>query len=156
MSAIAVPLPSGTDSSKEGNKNMPNIEIIPVSENDPYYKEHGWSNSTVAEVADDNDAVFIYINDSNRHLMKLVERAQQYSTQAVDSIKNRYREHIGFCAFMIDRNKVEDKLNADDGRTLPLELIEQIKKADLENGCETVCGMISDFSDYIRTETEEL
>ncbi len=85
----------------------------------------------------------------------MLERGQQYSTQAVDSIKNRYREHVGFCAFMIDKNKIEERLEMDDGKTLTPEIVEQIKTADLENGCETVCGMISDFFEYIRTETEE-
>jgi hypothetical protein len=156
VSVKAMPFPEGTDSSNTGDKNVPNIEIIPVSENDQYYKDHGWTHRTVAEVADDKDAVFIYINDSNTHLTKLVERGQQYSTSAVESIKNRYREHIGFCAFMIDKNKIEDRLVAEDGKVLSLEQIEEVKKADLENGCETVCGMISDFFDYIRTETEEV
>lgn len=155
VNVVAVPLPEGSDSKDTGNKNAPNIEIIPVSENDPYYKDHGWTVHTVAEVADDRDAVFIYINDSNIHLAKLIERAQQYSTQTVESIKNRYREHIGFCSFMIDRNKVEERLQVEDGKVIDLDQIELIKKADLENSCETICGMISDFFDYIRTETEE-
>jgi hypothetical protein len=156
VTVTAAPFPEGSDSSNTGDKNVPNIEIIPVSENDQYYKDHGWTHHTVAEVADDKDAVFIYINDSNTHLTKLVERGQQYSTQAVESIKNRYREHIGFCAFMIDKNKIEDRLEPEDGKVLSLEQIEEVKKADLENGCETVCGMIADFFDYIRTETEEV
>ena len=56
---------------------------------------------------------------------------------------------------MIDRNRIEETLQPEDGKALTLEHIEQVKKADLENGCETVCGMISDFFDYIKTETEE-
>ncbi|MDP3462315.1 MAG: hypothetical protein Q8S18_05970 [Bacteroidales bacterium] len=154
VSVISIPLPEGTDSNNPGNKNAPNIEIIPVSENDAYYKDHDWNFQTVAEVADDQETVFIYINDSNIHLTKLIERAQHYSTQAVESIKYRFREHIGFCSFMIDRNKIEDRLQVEEGKTLPLEQIEQIKKADLENSCESICGLISDFFDYIRTETD--
>lgn len=156
VSAVAIPLPEGADDKNPGNKNAPNIEIIAVNENHAYYKDHNWSKATVAEVADDQDAVFIYINDSNQHLTKLLERAQQYSTQTVDSIKNRYREHVGFCAFMIDKNKIEERLQLEEGKALSPEIIEQIKQADLENGCETVCGMISDFFEYIRTETEEI
>jgi hypothetical protein len=152
---IAVEFPTGADTQKPGNKNAPNIEIIPVSENDDYYKDHGWTNRHVAEVADDQDTVFIYLNDSNVHLTKLIERAQQYSTQAVESIKNRYREHVGFCSFMIDRNKIEERLLSDGNKNLSSEQIEQVKAADLENSCETICGIISDFFDYIRTETEE-
>lgn len=155
VTVIAAPLPEDADSSTPGSKNAPNIEIIAVNENHPYYKDHGWNSMTVAEVADDQDAVYIYINDSNLHLTKLITRAQQYSTTAVDSIKNHFREHIGFCAFMIEKNKIEERLISDDGRILSIDQVEQIKKADLENGCETVCGMISDFFEYIRTETEE-
>ena len=156
VTVLAAQLPDSADDKNPGKNNAPNIEIIAVNENHPYYKDHGWNSKTVAEVADDKDAVYIYINDSNIHLTKLLERAQQYSTLAVDSIKNRFREHVGFCAFMIDKNKVEDKLELEDGKTFSPEMVEQIKKADLENGCETVCGMITDFFDYIRTETEEV
>lgn len=56
---------------------------------------------------------------------------------------------------MIDKNKVEERLFMEGDKTLTPEIVEQIKQADLENGCETVCGMITDFFDYIRTETEE-
>ena len=156
VTVLAAQLPDTADDKNVGKNNAPNIEIIAVNENHPYYKDHGWNSKTVAEVADDKDAVYIYINDSNKHLTKLLERAQQYSTLAVDSIKNRFREHVGFCAFMIDKNKVEDKLELEDGKTFSPEMVEQIKKADLENGCETVCGMITDFFDYIRIETEEV
>ncbi|OQY92659.1 MAG: hypothetical protein B6D37_13570 [Sphingobacteriales bacterium UTBCD1] len=155
VSVIAAPLPEGSDDKNPGNKNAPKIEIINVNENHQYYKDHNWNKTNVASVEDDQDTVYIYINDSNQHLTKLLERAQQYSTQAVDSIKNRYREHVGFCAFMIDKNKIEERLQTEDGKTIAPEIIEQIKTADLENGCETVCGMISDFFEYIRTETEE-
>ncbi|MBN8700642.1 MAG: hypothetical protein J0L54_13630 [Chitinophagales bacterium] len=155
VSVIAAPLPEGSDDKNPGNKNAPKIEIINVNENHQYYKDNNWNKANVASVEDDQDTVYIYINDSNQHLTKLLERAQQYSTQAVDSIKNRYREHVGFCAFMIDKNKVEERLQHEDGKVLTPEIVEKIKAADLENGCETVCGMISDFFEYIRTETEE-
>ncbi len=156
IDVFSAPLPVGTDDKNVGSKNAPNIEIIAVNENHQYYKDHGWNKSTVAEVADDQDAVYIYINDSNQHLTKLLERAQQYSTRAVDSIKNRYREHVAFCSFMINKNKIEDRVQTEDGNPLNMEIVEQIKQADLENACETVCGMISDFFEYIRTETEEI
>jgi len=155
VNTIAAEFPEGTDSSNSGNKNAPNIEVIGVTENDPIYKEEGWTNRTVADVKDDQDTIFIYINESNLHFTKLLERAQQYSNQAVESIKNRYKEHIGFCAFMISRNKIEEKLQSE-GKAISVEDVEAIKNADLENGCETICGMISDFFDYIRTETEEI
>ncbi|MEQ9427075.1 MAG: hypothetical protein RJQ09_21815 [Cyclobacteriaceae bacterium] len=155
LNVISVAFPEDSDTAKPGSKNAPNIEIIPVSENDAYYKDHGWTYQNVAEVADDQEAVFIYINDSNSNLTKLLERAQRYSTTTVESVKNRYREHIGFCAFMIDKNKIEDRLHQENGQIFLPEHVEAIKRADLENGCETVCGMISDFFDYIRIESGE-
>lgn len=153
VQVIAQEFPEGSDSKKKGNTKAPNIVAIFVTENDGYYKENEWTPDTVAEVAENDEAVFIYINDSNRHIVKLVERAQQYSTQAVDSIKNRYHEHIGFCAFMIDRNKVEHRFSDNDDQPTA-DQINKIKNAALENACETVCGMIGDFFDYIRTTTE--
>ncbi|MEM5811031.1 MAG: hypothetical protein QXP66_03970 [Candidatus Aenigmatarchaeota archaeon] len=155
VNIIAAEFPEGTDTTRLGNKNVPNIEVIGVTENDPIYKEEGWTHKTVADVKDDEDTIYIYINESNLHFTKLLERAQQYSNQAVESIKNRYKEHIGFCAFMISRNKIEEKLQAE-GKSISIEDVEAIKNADLENGCETICGMISDFFDYIRAETEEI
>ncbi len=155
INVVTIPLPDEAETSKAGDKNTPNIEVLAVSENDPYYKENNWSHETVAEVADGQGAVYIYINDSNRHLTKLVERAQQYSTVTVESIKNRYREHVGFCSFMIEKNKVEERLQAENGKTMSMDQVEAIKKANLANAGETICGMITDFFDYIRTETQE-
>lgn len=154
INILSASFPEDANAGKKGDKNTPNIIITPVAEQDQYYKDHNWSYDSVAEVDEDNEAIYIYINDSNRHLMKLIERAQQYGTQSVESIKNRYREHIGFCAFMMDRNKVEDRLSSEEGKILSHDHIEEVKKANLENACETICGMISDFFDYIRTETE--
>jgi hypothetical protein len=156
IEVIAAPAPNNADSNTQGDKGIPNIEIIPCSENDPYYKEHDWNYNSVADVATEKDAVFIYINDSNRHLTKLIERAQRHSTEAVESIKNRYREHISFCAFMIDQNKAEERLKQSEEETLSTNQIETIKKADMENACETICGMISDFFEFIKVETQEI
>jgi hypothetical protein len=88
-------------------------------------------------------------------LVKLIERAQSYGMNIVESIKNRYHEHIGFCAFMVNRNKIEEKLEPEDGKLLSMDQIEMVKSADLENAGETVCGIISDFFEYIKTETQE-
>ena len=57
---------------------------------------------------------------------------------------------------MIDKNKIEERLQSEEGKTLLPDQVEQIKKASLQNASETICGMITDFFDYIRTETEEI
>ena len=57
---------------------------------------------------------------------------------------------------MIHRNKIQKMLELKNNEYISRDTIEQIKKVDLESGCETVCGMISEFFDYIRTETVEI
>jgi hypothetical protein len=155
VTTVVGELPAGANADKKGDKGTPNIELIMQTENDSYYKDNEWTYDTVAEVTESQDAIYIYINESNRHLSKLIERAQQYNTQVVNSIKNHYQEHIGFCSFMINKNKAEERLSQEDGAALSSDHIEAIKNADLENACETVCGMLSDFFEYIRTETPE-
>jgi len=157
VECIAVALPEDADADKPGNKNTPNINIQAVNEVDPYYKDNHWTHETVAEVESSKDSIIIFINDSNKHLIRLIERAQQYSTQAVDSIKTRYREHIAFTAFMINQNNAEKFLSKDEneGKDVSSEVIEKIQKANLGNACEAICGIISDFFQVIITESKE-
>lgn len=155
VNVIAANYPEGADSSKSGDKNTPNIQIHAINENDQYYKDQSWTIETVADVDIGTEAVDIFINDSNKHLTKLISKAQQYSTEAVESIKNRYREHIGFCAFMISQNKIEERLTKEDGKEISQEHIEAVKKADLENACETIVDLIHDFFPVIITESQE-
>lgn len=156
IEVVAVPMPEDANSSASGNKNVPNIQVTAINEHEAYYKDHGWSYNSVADVDISNESVDIYINDSNKHLTKLIERAQQYSTEAVESVKNRYREHVAFCAYMIHQNKIEDRLPKEDGKDLSDDQIQAIKKADLENACETIVGIIKDFFQIIITESVEL
>ncbi len=155
IEVIAKDYQENADSNKKGDKNTPNIQIHAINENDQYYKDQQWNYESVADVDIGKEAVDIFINDANKHLTKLIGRAQQYSTQAVESIKNRYREHIGFCAFMIDQNKIEDRLPKEDGKEISLDQVLSIKKADLENACETVVDLINDFFQVIVTESVE-
>lgn len=155
VDVIAVDPQSDADSKKAGDKNVPNINIHNINEDDAYYKDSEWTNETVADVDISSDAVDIFINDSNRHLTKLITRAQRYNTEAVESIKNRYREHIAFCAFMISQNKIESRLNNESGQELSQENIDLIKKADLANACETIVDLIDDFFQVIITESIE-
>lgn len=56
---------------------------------------------------------------------------------------------------MISQNKIEDRLPKEDGKEISQEQIEAVKKADLENACETIVGVISDFFQVIVTESQE-
>jgi hypothetical protein len=155
ITVIAKDIPENTDLSKLGEKNAPNIQIHAINENDQYFRDQGWSIATVADVDISSESVDIFINDSNKNLTKIIRKAHQYSMQAVDSIKNRYREHIAFCAYMISQNKIEERLNKDSGLDISQEHVEAIKKADLENACETIVDLLTDFFQVIVTEHQE-
>lgn len=155
VTVFAIESPEQADSKKAGDKNIPNIQIHAINENDQYYKDQSWNYETVADVDISSESVDIFINDSNKHLTKLISKAQQHSTEAVESIKNRYREHVGFCAFMITQNKVEQRLSKEDNKEISQEHVDAIKKADLENSCETIVDLINDFFQVIVTEFQE-
>jgi hypothetical protein len=155
VECIAKLIPENADDNKAGSLNMPNLEIRAINEKDPYYIDNKWTHDTVANVEIGNECVYIFINDSNKHLTKLIERAKQYSATAVESIKIRYREHIGFTAFMIHQNKVEQYLPQEDGHEVSSEVIEKVKQAALINACEGICGVINDFFQVIITESQE-
>ena len=146
---------NNSETNKPGEKNAPNLRIHAQNENDAYYIDNGWTHQSVADVDIQKDAVDIFINDSNKHLTKLITKAQQYNTQAVESIKNRYREHVAFCAFMIHQNKIEERLAKEGGKEISSEQVETIKKADLENACETIVDLINDFFQVIITESKD-
>jgi len=156
VSVIASEYKISENSSTGGEKNAPNIQIHALNETDQYYIDNEWTTSSVADVDIETDAVHIFINDSNKHLTKLITKAQQYNTQAVESIKNRYREHIAFCAFMMDQNKVRERLIKEDTKdSISESQLEMIKKADLENACETIVDLLNDFFQVIITESKE-
>jgi len=156
VNVIAAEYPSETDSTKPGDKNTPNIQIHSINENDQYYRDQNWSSITVADVDISTESVDIFINDSNKNLTKIISRAQRYSTQAVESIKNRYREHIAFCAYMMSQNKIEERLSKEEGSEISQSHVEEIKKASLENACETIVDLINDFFQVIVTENQEI
>ena len=156
IEVIAVQMPEEADINKGGNKNVPNIEIIYVTETMPFYKEHSWNYETVASVEISHDSVAIFLNDSNKNLSKLLERAQRYNVEAVESMKNHYREHVAFCAYIIHQNKIEERLPKDEGKDFSHDIINVIKQADLANASETIVGMINEFFQVIVKENAEV
>lgn len=136
------------DSSKKtkktlGNKTF-NIDILDINENDDYYKENDWNYQTVADVVPDSENIVVYINNSNSSLTKLIEKGQKNDSIFIETIKNHYREHIGFCAvMMLYKNK---DMNVNDPSSIKL------KNSYLEVCCESICEILSRFSHYILTE----
>lgn len=157
VDCIAIPLPEDANNDKTGNKNTPNINIQAVNDTEPYYKDNHWTHETVAKVESSKDSIIIFINDSNKHLTKLIEKSKQYGFGAVDSIKFRYREHIAFTAFMMSQNNAEKFATKEDGDTkeFSTEILDKIQDANLANACEAICGIINDFFQVIITESKE-
>lgn len=139
---------------KNGEKNIPNIEIHEIDQTNPFYKENQWTPQSVSRVDIASDCVHIWINVENRHLIKLIEKAQKHGTDAVSAIKQKYIEHVSFCSFMINQNKIDETVKIADPQISP-EVIEMIKQADLLNASESISGIISDFFESIIIENVE-
>lgn len=154
LDVITVENPENSDPEGDGKNKTPNINVEFVYQSDAWYKDNDWNENSVAEVLDAQDGVFIYVSAENKHLSKLVARAQRQNESAVDNIKNKYLEHISFYAFMINQNKSESFLD-DNGEPVSDEVLSRLKEAGLKNASETVCGMINDFFEPIITESVE-
>ena len=151
---VAIERPEDSNPSGDGDNKTPNIQVEFVDRNNPWFQENEWNDLSVAQVLDDQDGVIIYVSAENKNLTKLVARAQRYSEEAVDSIQNKYLEHISFYAFMA--NKVEpSKLFSEGQESLQGEFVEKLRDEYMKNVSETVCGMINDFFEPIITETVE-
>ena len=151
---VAVESPENSDTDGKGKNKSPNIEVSFVDKNSAIYQDNDWDESSVGEVANSQDGVFISISEENKNLTKLVAKAQRQNDQAVQNIKNKYLEHISFYAFMLDQNNPEKFLSEEDIEFSD-SVYKKIKEAELKNASETVCGMINDFFELIITESVE-
>lgn len=150
--AVEMPIDSNTDG--EGKNKTPNIQVEYIYSHDDFYKENNWDENSVAEVAEDNEAVYIWVSAENKNLNKLIVRAQKMNGNAVENIKNKYLEHISFYAFLINKEKAEVYIDGN-GHPVSDEIFDKIKENNLNNASETVCGMITDFFEVIITEATE-
>ena len=151
---IAVESPENSNADGSGKNKSPNIEVSFVDKNSSIYQDNNWDETSVGEVANSQDGVFISISEENKNLTKLVAKTQRQNDEAVQNIKNKYLEHISFYAFMLDQNNPEKFLSEEDNE--PSDAVYQkIKESELRNASETVCGMINDFFELIITESIE-
>lgn len=151
---VAVESPENSDTDGTGKNKSPNIEVTFVDKNSSIYQDNNWDETSVGDVANSQDGVFISISEENKNLTKLVAKAQRQNEQAVQNIKNKYLEHISFYAFMLDQNK-PDKFLSEEENELSDTVYQKIKESELRNASETVCGMINDFFELIITESVE-
>ena len=160
LSIVAVAPPDAGDTSKKGKNSAPSINPRFVSETDALYKDDKWNYESVAKVSESATSVDIWVSAANKHLMRLVDKARKQSNSdaAVESVKNRYLEHIAFYAYMSQRQKEAAELmksKDDESENISDAALARIKDADLKHACETVCGIINDLFEYVVISAEE-
>lgn len=152
INVVTVVFPETADSSKKGDKSVPNIIPQFIGEDDPLYKDEKWTPESVAKVSVDHESVTIWVSSANKHLEKLVTRARKRSDEAVKSIQNYYLEHISFFAYMNYQARMSKSLAGNtEGENVSEEVISRLSEADLKHAGETVCGMLTDLFDYVVT-----
>lgn len=154
VEVLAIESPENSSADGSGKNKSPNIQVDFVNKDSTIYQDNNWDETSVAEVANSQDGVFIFVSEENKNLTKLVAKAQKQNDLAVQNIKNKYLEHISFYAFMLDQNRPE-KFLSEEENTISDELYQKIKDSELRNASETVCGMINDFFELIITESIE-
>lgn len=101
-------------------------------------------------MSEGESSIDIWVSAANKHLVRLVEKARKQGDAAVESVKNRYLEHIAFYAYMSHRQKeAAELLKATEEEAISDAALSRIKEADLKHACETVCGMINDLFEYV-------
>lgn len=147
-----IPLPEDAGG-EQGQARTPNINPIWVLQEEPYYKEHDWDETSVANVQTDDDSVDIYVSSDNRKLNSLIARAQRRDTGAVDALKDFYLEHISFYALLthIDLQRLQSEESAN-GALPDAEELEREHERGLKRVCETVCGIMDGLFELLATK----
>ncbi|MFD0740101.1 hypothetical protein ACFQZQ_12530 [Lysobacter koreensis] len=144
----AIELPQTTGAEK-GDARTPNLRIVRVTKDEPFYSDHDWDGKSVALVESDDESTNVFISVSNERLTSLVARAQRKDESAVQSVLDFYVEHVAFYA-VIDSlssqaqpRRIEAEENDDDHRKKVREDIALI------NACDTVCGIMEALFDVL-------
>lgn len=143
IDAVVIDLPDSAGTGK-GNLDTPSIDPLFIYPSDPFWKDRGWSENSVAEVDSNDEAVVVSVSGANKHLDKLLARAQRQSSEAVESLKDFYLEHISFHAVIaqMDSEKAE-------GAGEDPSVVEENLAREYQHACETVCGVISSMFDVL-------
>lgn len=121
---------------EKGNQRskVPNINPIPVNKEHPYYISSNWNEDSVSSVAENDESIEIFVSMENKNLSRILRRAQQYGSNAVDNIKNFYLEHISYHSFTTSYSLKDTSMeNSDD-----------IYDKELKRVSETLVGIMED------------
>ena len=153
IEAEIVPLPEdlGTDRGKVGS---PNINPIWVTSDAPFWHENEWDENSVAKVIDTEESIDIFVSSENKNLNSLITKAQRTSTEAVDTIKDFYLEHIAFHSFLSSLKKERmSNENNNSEEVVDDTIAEKFHQQELERACLTICGIMSQLFNYLIAES---
>lgn len=139
VEVIEPPQDSGGGS---GQGRAPNINPHWIGPEDAYWQDNNWDDGDVAAVEESDDSVDIFVSRENRHLVRLVARAQRHGERVIEDIRNFYLEHISFHAYLAElgkRRHGEYRDGEHNGNRLYRE--------ELLRAAETVCGIIESLFD---------
>lgn len=151
LELISLPEDAGGD---QGQAKTPNIGFQWVSQGDDYWKLNNWDETSVARVETDDDSIDIFVSSDNRRLNSLIARAQRRETNAVDSVKAFYLEHLSFYALLthIDAQRLQSQ-ESTNGNSPDTEELEHEHERGLKRACETVCGIMESMFDILVTKS---
>jgi hypothetical protein len=123
---------------REGSKNkviqINAPEIIPVYENDAYYKDNNWTEKSIADVVE-GACITVYVSMENQWLQNTISKLK-YTPARIDKFKQDYLLHIAFHAFIQNEDfKNMTDLN-DDSK-------EELRVSELNRAARTVLTTLS-------------
>ena len=141
IQVVDLPLTSGAG---EGRTPTPNVKLRWVSEGDAFWIDHGWNKTSVAKVTREEDSIDVYVSADNDKLNQLISRAQRRDSNAVDSVKAFYLEHISYFALVsdLDRQTSSGEGEAENGNG---------ENPELKHACDTICGIVDDLFELLVT-----
>jgi hypothetical protein len=121
-----------------------------VSSTDPYWKEHEWDETSVAEVERSEDSIDIYVSSENKRLSQIIAKGQRKDTSVVNSLKDFYFEHIVFHALLA---KLSEENESEKGEGPEVVDLEKLHESELKRVCETVTGIMDQTFDFISAQS---
>ena len=141
MIDLIVAAPPEVEGGGEGQLQIPNVNLLWIDSNNPYWLENQWNDNSVAQVEATGESTEVYVSSENKQLTRLLSKAQRGGVDLVGNIKDFYLEHIAFFALLQKFSESTDtnlEVGIDEAQR------EELYKRELERASETICGIIHD------------
>lgn len=133
-------------------RRRPALSVVRVSTADAYFREHGWTPTSVARVEESGTETTVFVSLGNAKLEALVQRARRRrgaDKDLAEAILNFYVEHVAFHAVLAELGEKQAVEGAagnaaeEEERKLPEEPESGAhQERELARLAETVCGVI--------------